>query len=159
MIFKNVALASLSPLRSTTVVGTLTMLCSSRHQSNKIQLQRRHLFRTSAARCHSVKASSTTSTFPLLPNSGPPGPEVSKLFNTTQPDVVLDLEGATSEDLLPAEIDLRNTCQWKVTVYQFESCPFCRKVRACLDYLGVPYSVRSQVMGRNFILCLNTYSV
>jgi len=29
----------------------------------------------------------------------------------------------------------------KVSVYQFESCPFCRKVRACLDYHKVPYEL------------------
>jgi microsomal prostaglandin-E synthase 2 len=29
----------------------------------------------------------------------------------------------------------------KVTIYQYESCPFCRKVRAALDYSKQPYSV------------------
>lgn len=28
-----------------------------------------------------------------------------------------------------------------VRLYQFESCPFCRKVRATLDYVGVPYVI------------------
>lgn len=28
-----------------------------------------------------------------------------------------------------------------VSLYQYESCPFCRKVRSCLDYHGVPYTI------------------
>ncbi|PFH36028.1 prostaglandin-E synthase [Besnoitia besnoiti] len=28
-----------------------------------------------------------------------------------------------------------------VYLFQFESCPFCRKVRACLDFLRVPYTI------------------
>lgn len=28
-----------------------------------------------------------------------------------------------------------------VRLYQFESCPFCRKVRSCLDYRKVPYEI------------------
>jgi len=28
------------------------------------------------------------------------------------------------------------------TLYQYESCPFCRKVRAALDYCDVPYSIK-----------------
>jgi microsomal prostaglandin-E synthase 2 len=39
---------------------------------------------------------------------------------------------------LPGDIDL-SKCQ--VTVYQFESCPFCRKARAVLDLARVPYNV------------------
>lgn len=44
-------------------------------------------------------------------------------------------------DLLPSGIDLKDSTQWKCTIYQFESCPFCRKVRSCLDYLRIPYEV------------------
>jgi len=29
-----------------------------------------------------------------------------------------------------------------VRLYQYESCPFCRKVRATLDYSGVPYEIQ-----------------
>ena len=39
---------------------------------------------------------------------------------------------------LPPSINLRK-CQ--VTLYQFESCPFCRKARAVLDLCGIPYDV------------------
>jgi microsomal prostaglandin-E synthase 2 len=39
---------------------------------------------------------------------------------------------------LPEGLDIR-TC--KVTLYQFESCPFCRKARAVLDLCNVPYDV------------------
>lgn len=28
-----------------------------------------------------------------------------------------------------------------VSLYQYESCPFCRKVRSCLDYHKVPYTI------------------
>lgn len=28
-----------------------------------------------------------------------------------------------------------------VSLYQYESCPFCRKVRSCLDYHRVPYTI------------------
>ena len=37
---------------------------------------------------------------------------------------------------LPSEVKLNN-----VTLYQYESCPFCRKVRGVLDYSGVPYKI------------------
>lgn len=39
---------------------------------------------------------------------------------------------------LPAGLDIRRC---KVTLYQFESCPFCRKARAVLDLCNVPYTV------------------
>jgi microsomal prostaglandin-E synthase 2 len=39
---------------------------------------------------------------------------------------------------LPADLDLRKC---KVTLYQFESCPFCRKARAVLDFCNIPYDV------------------
>ena len=29
----------------------------------------------------------------------------------------------------------------RLTLYQFQSCPFCCKVRAALDYYGFPYKV------------------
>lgn len=29
----------------------------------------------------------------------------------------------------------------KFTLYQFQSCPYCCKVRAALDYFGFPYDV------------------
>jgi len=29
----------------------------------------------------------------------------------------------------------------KLTLYQFQSCPYCCKVRATLDYFGYPYDV------------------
>ncbi|CAK0904975.1 unnamed protein product, partial [Prorocentrum cordatum] len=41
-------------------------------------------------------------------------------------------------DALPAGVDLHRS---HVRLYQFESCPFCRKVRACLDYHRVPYEI------------------
>lgn len=34
-----------------------------------------------------------------------------------------------------------NREEMKVTLYQYEVCPFCNKVRAFLDYYGVPYRV------------------
>jgi len=39
---------------------------------------------------------------------------------------------------LPSDIDLRK-CH--VKLYQFESCPFCRKARAVLDLARIPYDV------------------
>jgi microsomal prostaglandin-E synthase 2 len=39
---------------------------------------------------------------------------------------------------LPSDLDL-SKCE--VTVYQFESCPFCRKARAVLDLARIPYNV------------------
>lgn len=41
-------------------------------------------------------------------------------------------------DALPAGLALGRS---KLQVFQFESCPFCRKVRACLDYLKLPYEI------------------
>ena len=29
----------------------------------------------------------------------------------------------------------------KVTLYQYDVCPFCNKVKAYLDYRGIPYDV------------------
>ena len=29
----------------------------------------------------------------------------------------------------------------KLTLYQYKTCPFCSKVRAFLDYQGLPYEV------------------
>lgn len=39
---------------------------------------------------------------------------------------------------LPQDVDIRKC---KVTLYQFESCPFCRKARAALDFCSIPYDV------------------
>lgn len=39
---------------------------------------------------------------------------------------------------MPAEVKLKDST---VRLYQFESCPFCRKVRSCLDYSRIPYEV------------------
>lgn len=39
---------------------------------------------------------------------------------------------------IPSEVSLQKS---EVTLYQFESCPFCRKVRACLDYHRLPYEI------------------
>jgi microsomal prostaglandin-E synthase 2 len=39
---------------------------------------------------------------------------------------------------LPPDLNIR---ECKVTLYQFESCPFCRKARAVLDLCNVPYDV------------------
>ena len=39
---------------------------------------------------------------------------------------------------LPRNLNLR---ECKVTLYQFESCPFCRKARAVLDFCNIPYDV------------------
>lgn len=35
----------------------------------------------------------------------------------------------------PTKLDLH------VTLYQYQTCPFCCKVRAFLDYYGIPYDV------------------
>ena len=29
----------------------------------------------------------------------------------------------------------------KLTLYQYKTCPFCSKVRAFLDYYGLPYEI------------------
>ncbi|KAH9361671.1 hypothetical protein HPB48_005176 [Haemaphysalis longicornis] len=29
----------------------------------------------------------------------------------------------------------------KITMYQYQTCPFCCKVRAFLDFYGIPYNV------------------
>lgn len=39
---------------------------------------------------------------------------------------------------LPSDLRLDASA---VRVYQFESCPFCRKVRGCLDYHRIPYEI------------------
>ena len=39
---------------------------------------------------------------------------------------------------IPTGLDLKRA---KVTLYQYESCPFCRKVRGALDYAKVPYEL------------------
>jgi len=44
---------------------------------------------------------------------------------------------ALVEDL-PSDVVLQNCT---VRLYQFESCPFCRKARAALDHLKVPYTI------------------
>ena len=36
---------------------------------------------------------------------------------------------------------LADTRGLKLTLYQFQSCPFCCKVRAALDYYGFSYNV------------------
>ncbi|KAF8819912.1 prostaglandin-E synthase [Cardiosporidium cionae] len=43
-----------------------------------------------------------------------------------------------TEPLIPKELDLRQT---RNTLYQYDSCPFCRKVRCCLDLYKIPYQV------------------
>jgi len=37
--------------------------------------------------------------------------------------------------------DLRRSKGVKVRLYQFESCPFCRKARSCLDFHRIPYEI------------------
>lgn len=120
------------PLRSTTIIGAVTVACSPPSQF----AVRRSFFTT--ARCDAIPKPLN---IPLPPNSCAPNAEVAKLFNTTKPDVMQDLT-TDSTNPLPSTVDLKNTKKWKCTVYQFESCPFCRKARACLDYLGIPYTVR-----------------
>jgi len=39
---------------------------------------------------------------------------------------------------IPAGVNLLKS---KVRLYQFESCPFCRKARGCLDYNNIPYEI------------------
>jgi len=39
---------------------------------------------------------------------------------------------------IPDSVSLKSS---EVKLYQFESCPFCRKVRACLDYHQIPYKI------------------
>jgi microsomal prostaglandin-E synthase 2 len=39
---------------------------------------------------------------------------------------------------IPQGLDLHMS---QVTIYQYESCPFCRKVRSILDYARVPYEI------------------
>lgn len=55
-----------------------------------------------------------------------------------------ETKGASSSSLppvidsIPAEVNLKDC---KVRLYQFESCPFCRKARGCLDYENIPYQI------------------
>lgn len=51
------------------------------------------------------------------------------------------LDAWMTDITLPKEIDLHDSSRWQCTIYQFESCPFCRKVRACLDYFHIPYHI------------------
>jgi len=39
---------------------------------------------------------------------------------------------------IPGDVQLKSST---VRLYQFESCPFCRKVRSCLDYSKIPYEI------------------
>jgi len=39
---------------------------------------------------------------------------------------------------IPTEVNLKTSI---VRLYQYESCPFCRKVRSCLDYHRIPYEI------------------
>jgi len=41
-------------------------------------------------------------------------------------------------EVLPPVASLQHSI---VRLYQYESCPFCRKVRSCLDYNDVPYEI------------------
>lgn len=41
-------------------------------------------------------------------------------------------------DDIPKEVSLECSA---VRLYQYESCPFCRKVRCCLDYMRIPYEI------------------
>ncbi|KAF4668123.1 Prostaglandin E synthase 2 [Perkinsus olseni] len=43
-------------------------------------------------------------------------------------------------DKLPEDFDLRSGAV-KISLYQYESCPFCRKVRGVLDYHRLPYKL------------------
>jgi len=43
-------------------------------------------------------------------------------------------------EALPAGVCLHKPGA-NVRLYQFESCPFCRKVRSCLDYNKIPYEI------------------
>jgi len=44
----------------------------------------------------------------------------------------------TLVEAIPADVKLASST---VRLYQYESCPFCRKVRSCLDYHKVPYEI------------------
>lgn len=96
-----------------------------------------------------VRCQSTAASLPLPPKAPLVTSEVSKLFNTTKPDVQRDLE--STDSLLPADVNLRNTEKWNLVLYQFDSCPFCRKVRVCLEFLRIPYSVR-RLRGQSFVI-------
>eukprot|EP00933_Yihiella_yeosuensis_P019986 TRINITY_DN1610_c2_g2_i3.p1 TRINITY_DN1610_c2_g2~~TRINITY_DN1610_c2_g2_i3.p1 ORF type:complete len:376 (-),score=76.89 TRINITY_DN1610_c2_g2_i3:87-1154(-) len=41
-------------------------------------------------------------------------------------------------ETFPEDVCLKKSV---VRLYQFESCPFCRKVRGCLDYERIPYEI------------------
>lgn len=66
-------------------------------------------------------------------------------FVSLQPTCCEDSAASSANDKtpavveqIPASIDLSKT---SIRLYQFESCPFCRKVRSVLDYLKIKYEV------------------
>lgn len=67
--------------------------------------------------------------------------EQRNLFSIQQEEKNACCEPWDSSVALPDDMNLHDTERWKCAVYQFESCPFCRKVRACLDYFRIPYQV------------------
>lgn len=46
--------------------------------------------------------------------------------------------GAEVVEEIPSEVRVKDSI---VRLYQYESCPFCRKVRSCLDYNRIPYEI------------------
>ena len=84
----------------------------------------------------SCQKASNASRLTLLTSSGM---VAGAAFLTASP-VVCEQESTTPVLVteLPNDLDL-NKCE--VTVYQFESCPFCRKARAVLDLARIPYNV------------------
>lgn len=51
---------------------------------------------------------------------------------------ILSCESVATVPDLPSDINIKDC---SVTLYQFESCPFCRKARAVLDLCNIPYNV------------------
>jgi len=60
--------------------------------------------------------------------------------NTTPLSVKEELSDHTVVNI-PPDVDLRSSLNTKITLYQFDRCPFCRKVKACLDVHGLNYTV------------------
>lgn len=75
----------------------------------------------SAARCESAASSAPAAAGASPAQLAAPGEEA--------PEVVEEV---------PRGVSLERSF---VRIYQFESCPFCRKVRSCLDFCRIPYEV------------------
>uniref|UniRef100_A0A0G4GUM1 Prostaglandin E synthase 2 n=1 Tax=Chromera velia CCMP2878 TaxID=1169474 RepID=A0A0G4GUM1_9ALVE len=91
------------------------------------------------ARCAeaaSLKASENLSTGTEAPSGllGKLSEKCREAFEEALPD---SFENSFQSELPPGfKLD-----DYDLELYQYESCPFCRKVRVCLDYLKLPYKV------------------